>query len=109
MSSRIKDRKSLNEKLTGTTLADVIEGENDDLKAWIKKNKRRERELASKKAEELENQDKHFQEEYTSANLKGLRVAHDVGDIESGDGIILTLKDQGVLEEGVITNISASC
>ena len=34
---------------------------------------------------------------YTSASLKGLAVAHDVDDLESGRDIVLTLKDQGAV------------
>ncbi len=68
--------------------------------------------MAAKKALELENQDRQFQDEYTSGsistysqltlyleNLEGLRVGHDFGDIEEGEGVILTIKDGGVLDE----------
>jgi U4/U6.U5 tri-snRNP-associated protein 1 len=102
----------LNEKLSGQTLGEAAHGENDDLGSWIKRTKKRERELAAKKAQELESQDKQFQDEYTSGtsnahqswpnqseHLAGLKVGHDFGDIEEGDGLILTFKDRGVLDD----------
>lgn len=85
---------------------------SEDLKSWIKRSKKRERELAEKRAQELENQDQQFQNEYTSGtshsyfhsnfpaeHLKGLRVGHDFGDIQEGEGMILTIKDRGILDD----------
>jgi U4/U6.U5 tri-snRNP-associated protein 1 len=59
----------LNEKLSGQTLGQALEGENEDLRSWIKKTKKRERELAERRAQELENQDQQFQNEYTSGMI----------------------------------------
>ena len=95
---KARDRKALNEKLTGKTLADA-EGEEEDLTSWIKKTKRREKELAAQRAKELESQDKLFQEEYTEKDLEGLKVGHDFGDIEEGEGVILTIKDRDILDD----------
>jgi U4/U6.U5 tri-snRNP-associated protein 1 len=109
---KAKDRKTLNEQLVGRTLADVEEDGPQDLKAWIKRSKKQERELAAKRAAELEQQDKEFQSEYTSgtkqtrrsgadygpADLEGLKVGHDIDDIQVGEGTILTLKDRGILD-----------
>ena len=117
--NREKDRKALNERLAGRTLGEADEGDDEDLKSWIKKTKKRERELAEKRAQELENQDQQFQNEYTSGmvlrlvhadtfieHLEGLRVGHDFGDIEEGEGMILTIKDRGVLDEdGIVLSI----
>lgn len=95
---KARDRKVLNEKLVGKTLADP-EGEEEDLTSWIKKTKRREKELAAQRARELESQDKLFQEEYTERDLEGLKVGHDFGDIEEGEGMILTIKDRDILDD----------
>lgn len=95
---KARDRKALNEKLVGKTLAEP-EAEEEDLKSWIKKTKRREKEMAEQRARELESQDKMFQEEYTEQDLEGLKVGHDFGDIEEGEGMILTIKDRGVLDD----------
>ena len=82
----------------------------EDLKSWIKRTKKRERELAAKRARELELQDIQFQNEYTTGamsfdsaygvdHLEGLKVGHDFADIEEGDSLILTIKDKGVLDD----------
>jgi len=47
-------------------LGEAVEGEEEDVKSWIKKSKKREQELVAKRAQELESQDQNFQEEYTS-------------------------------------------
>ena len=74
--NRAKDRKALNERLAGRTLGQADEGDAEDLKSWIKKTKKHERELAEKRAQELENQDQQFQNEYTSGMIIGLVQAY---------------------------------
>lgn len=37
---------------------------------------------------------------YSSKDLKGLKVQHDVGSFKEGQTVILTLQDRGVLDEG---------
>lgn len=106
----------MNEKLSGKSLGAVEEGGDDDLKTWIKKTKKRERELAAKRAQELESQDNQYQDEYRAGmsllfqadileHLQGLTVGHDFDDIEQGEGVILTIKDRGILDDGGIPYI----
>ncbi|KAK9877052.1 hypothetical protein WA026_016080 [Henosepilachna vigintioctopunctata] len=47
-------------------------------------------------------------QQYTSQNLRGLKVDHDIDDIAEEKNIILTLKDKGVLEEedDVLVNVN---
>ena len=56
----MRNKRELNAKLKGVTLGDA-DGDADDTLKWIKKSKKRERELAKKRQEELENMDKVFQ------------------------------------------------
>ncbi|XP_031840673.1 U4/U6.U5 tri-snRNP-associated protein 1 [Nomia melanderi] len=97
---------------------------DDDTKAWIDKTRRLEEE--KKKAEErakmLDQLDEEFgignlvKEEihtarntaYTEKNLKGLKVEHNIEKFEEGKTIILTLKDQEVLNDGedVLVNVN---
>lgn len=56
----MRNRRELNASLTGATLGDP-DGEAEDTLKWIKKAKKRERELARKRQLELENMDKIFQ------------------------------------------------
>lgn len=97
---------------------------DDDTKNWI--DKTRQLEAEKKKAEErakmLDQLDEEFgignlvKEEmhaarntaYTNKNLKGLKVEHNIEKFEEGKTVILTLKDQGVLDEGedVLVNVN---
>lgn len=97
---------------------------DDDTKNWIDRSRRLEEE--KKKAEErakmLDQLDEEFgignlvKEEihaarnmaYTEKNLKGLKVEHNIDKFEEGKTLILTLKDQEVLEEGddVLVNVN---
>ncbi|KAF7312254.1 hypothetical protein MIND_00238400 [Mycena indigotica] len=94
--AKIKNRRELNASLQGTTLGDP-EGDEDTLK-WVKKSKKREKELAKKRQQELENMDQMFQAEYTERDLEGLKVSHDFEDLGEGDARILTLKDSRILD-----------
>ena len=118
----MRNKRELNAKLKGSTLGDADEGVDDTLK-WIKRSKKKEKELAKKRLEELESMDKMFQEEYTeskyvevvtmvvaliigcgvSEDLAGLKVSHDFDGMEEGEARILTLKDSRILDnEGII-------
>jgi U4/U6.U5 tri-snRNP-associated protein 1 len=111
--SRVKNRRELNASLQGTTL-----GESDDVDdtiKWIRRNKKKAKELARKRQEELENLDKSYQgEDYTESTLQqhhlgrkltptaedlaGLKVSHDFEALNEGEDRILTLKDSRILD-----------
>ncbi|KAJ7707694.1 SART-1 family-domain-containing protein [Mycena rosella] len=95
--AKIKNRHELNASLKGSTLGDAV-GDDDTLK-WIKKSKKREKELAKKRIAELESMDK--------CDLVGLKVSHDFEDMDEGDARILTLKDSRILdnEEDELQNV----
>jgi len=114
--SRVRNRRELNASLKGTTLGDT-DGDVDDTLKWVKKSKKKEKELARKRQEELENMDKVFQgEEYTESrslyfspshrpdlpspveDLVGLKVSHDFDEMDEGEARILTLKDSRILD-----------
>ena len=71
----MRNRRELNTSLKGATLGDAEEDVDDTLK-WIKRNKKREKELAKKRQLELENRDKEVQDEYTERELAGLSLSH---------------------------------
>ena len=60
----MRNKRELNTRLKGATLGDV-DGDADDALKWIKRSKKKEKELARKRQEELESMDKVFQDEYT--------------------------------------------
>ncbi|TFY60449.1 hypothetical protein EVJ58_g5150 [Rhodofomes roseus] len=105
--AKVRNRRELNAKLKGATLGDA-DGDADDALKWIKRSKRKERELAKKRQEELEDMDKAFQEDYTERDLAGLKVSHDFGAMEEGEDRILTLKDSRILdnEEDELENVA---
>ena len=112
---RVRNKRELNAKLKGTTLGDA-DGDADDTLKWIKRSKKKEKELAKKRQEELENMDKVFQgEEYSESesyvslfrwavltfipeDLVGLKVSHDFEELAEGEDRILTLKDSRILD-----------
>ncbi|KAI0956196.1 hypothetical protein AcV7_006656 [Taiwanofungus camphoratus] len=105
--AKVRNRRELNAKLKGSTLGDANVDVDDTLK-WIKKTKKREKELARRRQEELENMDKVFQgDEYTEKDLVGLKVSHDFEGMEEGEARVLTLKDSRILdnEEDELQNV----
>lgn len=66
---RVRNRKELNASLKGTTLGDA-DGDTDDALKWIKKARKREKELAKKRQEEMDNADKAIQDEYSESTYR---------------------------------------
>ncbi|KAI0684101.1 SART-1 protein [Cytidiella melzeri] len=96
--AKVRNKRELNAKLKGATLGDVEQDVDDTLK-WIKRSKKKEKELAKKRQQELEAMDKMVQDEYTEKDLAGLKVAHDLEELDEGEERILTLKDSRILED----------
>ena len=114
----MKNKRELNAKLKGATLGDADADVDDTLK-WIKKSKKREKELARKRQEELENMDKVFQgADYTEStsggsfyrdylpyvspsieDLEGLKVSHDFEGMEEGEKRAWRKGEEGMEEE----------
>lgn len=57
---RVKNKRELNASLKGATLGDV-DADTDDTLKWIKRAKKKEKELAKKRQQELEDRDKQLQ------------------------------------------------
>ncbi|KAF8896384.1 SART-1 family-domain-containing protein [Infundibulicybe gibba] len=105
--AKVRNRRELNASLKGSTLGDA-DGDVDDTLKWIKKSKKREKELAKKRLEEFASMDKVFQgDEYTERDLVGLKVSHDFDEMDEGEARILTLKDSRILdnEEDELQNV----
>jgi len=64
ISHRVRNRRELNASLKGTTLGDV-DGDVDDTMKWIKRSKKKEKELAKKRQKEFEEMDKVIEGEYS--------------------------------------------
>ncbi|KII90021.1 hypothetical protein PLICRDRAFT_107617 [Plicaturopsis crispa FD-325 SS-3] len=104
--AKVRNKRELNASLKGKTLGDA-DGDAEDTLKWIKKAKKREKELARKRQEEQESMDKAIEEEYTERDLTGLKVSHDFEEMDEGDARILTLKDSRILdnEEDELQNV----
>ncbi|KAG1781666.1 SART-1 family-domain-containing protein [Suillus placidus] len=105
--AKVRNRRELYTSLKGATLGDP-DGDTEDTLKWIKKAKKRDKELAKKRQLELENLDRAFQgDNYTEKDLVGLKVSHDFEDLGEGDARILTLKDSRILdnEEDELQNV----
>ncbi|KAK5101850.1 hypothetical protein LTS08_004309 [Lithohypha guttulata] len=97
---KARDAAARIQKLEGKGLGDVG-AEDVDAKTWLKGQKQRqkevERERARKLEEELAERERLAALDYTSADLAGVQVAHELGDFEDDAADqILTLKDQEI-------------
>jgi U4/U6.U5 tri-snRNP-associated protein 1 len=84
LANKIQKEKNLNSraKMVGESLGEDVG--IDDTLTWIKSMK------TTKKPEKII---KNKMEEYTSSDLAGMKVVHDLGDMLEGGDMILTLKD----------------
>ncbi|CAM9309961.1 unnamed protein product [Ascophyllum nodosum] len=121
---RARTKRQLKEKLKGETLGEVKEGEEEVASAadWVKRSRKKavemeeERLLAKQRERILEEQDMELAggggpkaSGYDADNLAGMKVTHGAEAFEAGDSVILTLKDQGILEEdehGKVTGLA---
>ncbi|KAJ3217251.1 hypothetical protein HDU67_008273 [Dinochytrium kinnereticum] len=93
--------EKLKYKLEGRGLGDASDGEDDPLlwaarhKASLEKQKKKAAKLAQKKAMEMDEMDGATA--YTSADLAGLKVSHDLSNIKDD---VLVLADKRILDDG---------
>ncbi len=111
----MQNRRQLARKLQGPTLADeestsgpAGEDSKSALK-WLKQQKKRAQENAVRLAKEQDEAEamalraqRAAASAYGEKDLAGIKVAHDLDDLDmqDGDERILTLKDTGVLDDG---------
>ncbi|XP_063893731.1 U4/U6.U5 tri-snRNP-associated protein 1 isoform X1 [Helicoverpa armigera] len=118
-----KEKRKIEQKLQTTLLAD--ESDEDDAAAWVKRSREidKQKREAAKRAAMLDEMDAVFgvsalveqesREErlrsYSHAQLRGLRVAHDIDAIADEREVVLTLADKEVLaedNEDVLVNVN---
>ncbi|XP_051900915.1 U4/U6.U5 tri-snRNP-associated protein 1 [Pristis pectinata] len=120
----LKEKRLLNQKLGKVKTLGDDDAWLDDAVAWVEKSRKlqKEKEMAEKRARLLEEMDEEFgvsnlieeelrtkkQTAYTSQDLKGLTVQHDIKAFKEGEAVVLTLKDRGVLDEedDVLVNVN---
>ncbi|ORY87068.1 SART-1 protein [Protomyces lactucae-debilis] len=87
---RARERAERQRLLVGKTLGEE-DDDDEDTMSWIKRTK------AAKPAKAA--QVKPSQATYTRSELAGLKVGHDLADVQGGEDVIMTLKDGGVLDD----------
>ncbi|GAA5980719.1 hypothetical protein JCM5350_006363 [Sporobolomyces pararoseus] len=113
---KARNQKERGKKLKGTGLgaeeATAVRKEQDDdgdggdTKTWLKRQKKRAKELALKRQKEQEEMDRLAQQEesersekYGEKDLKGIKVSHGAEAFEDGEEHVLTLKDSRILDD----------
>nr|CAD7573964.1 unnamed protein product [Timema californicum] len=118
-----RERRHIEAKLS--KVKPLAESDSDeDTRAWVAKNRKisAERLQAEKRAKMLDQLDAEFgvgelvedemrdlrRTAYTHRDLQGLQVHHDFNNFHEGKTVVLTLKDQGVLDEDddVLVNVN---
>lgn len=97
--TRTEDKKEDDEpvKLEGKSLGD--EG-SSSMKSWLEKLKKKQQKTRDSNTQATKVKAEMPKEVYGSQDLKGIRVAHDMSDIQGQVGdVVLTLKDTSVLDE----------
>ncbi|KAI8963375.1 SART-1 protein [Daldinia sp. FL1419] len=100
---RARDAVKRFENLQGKGLGEA-DGDDVDTKSWLISQKKRQKQI--EKARKLEEELAAAEAEaaaavkYTSKDLAGVKVGHEIGSFEDGEEQILTLKDTDVLGDG---------
>lgn len=120
-----REKRKIEQKLAQVrTVVQTATTEDDDTVSWVEKSRRlqKQKEDAAKRAKMLEEMDEAFgvgdmvttelmkqkAKAYTSKDLRGLKVEHDRDNILEGKDVVLTLKDQNILQEegDVLVNVN---
>ena len=98
---KARDAAARIQKLEGTGLGDVDDEQEVDAKTWLKGQKKRQKDIEKDRArrlqEELAERERLAAIDYSSKDLAGVQVAHEIGDFDDEtEDQILTLKDQEI-------------
>ncbi|EKD12737.1 U4/U6.U5 tri-snRNP-associated protein snu66 [Drepanopeziza brunnea f. sp. 'multigermtubi' MB_m1] len=95
---RARDAAKRFSKLEGKGLGDADEGEDLGAKAWLIKQKKRQKEIEKARKKEQELADAEKEAEYTAKDLAGVKVGHELDTFQEGEDQVLTLKDTTIDE-----------
>lgn len=117
-----REKRKITEKYREMKTLGDAEDDIDDALQWVKRSRRiqEEKKKAEERAKLLEEMDAEFgvgkiveeelrpTKDYTAKHLKGIEVLHSMNRFKEGQSVVLTLKDQGVLDEGddVLENVN---
>ncbi|KAK2607682.1 hypothetical protein N8I77_006343 [Diaporthe amygdali] len=98
-----RDRAQRLATLTGKGLGDIDDEDDGDAKSWLKSMKKKQKKIAESRRQEEEADAAAAAARkaagYTSKDLAGVKVGHDMSTLLDGDDQILTLKDSAVLAD----------
>lgn len=99
-----RDRAQRLATLKGKGLGDLDDEEDGDAKSWLKSMKKKQKKIAESRRQQEEAdaaaEAARKAAGYSSKDLAGVKVGHDMSSLLDGDDQILTLKDSAVLGEG---------
>lgn len=113
-----KEERKYRDRIAGKSIAEEADEEDDSAASWVLKSRKltveqiqKEKELAEKRArilDVLEQVDPNEEDEdnagkkskYSSRDLQGLKVAHALDELASGEPVILTLEDTKIIGDG---------
>ncbi|KKY37247.1 putative sart-1 family protein [Diaporthe ampelina] len=98
-----RDRAQRLAILKGQGLGDLDDEDDGDAKSWLKSMKKKQKKIAESRRQEEEADAAaaaaRKAAEYSSKDLAGVKVGHDMSTLLDGDDQVLTLKDSAVLGE----------
>lgn len=98
-----RDRAQRLATLEGKGLGDLDDEDDGDAKSWLKGMKKKQKKIAESRRQQEEADAAaaaaRKAAEYSSKDLAGVKVGHDMSTLLDGDDQILTLKDSAVLGE----------
>lgn len=95
---RARDTAKRFAKMEGQGLGHVDEDEDLGAKAWLMKQKKRQKEIEKARKREQELADAEAAAEYTAKDLAGVKVGHELETFQEGEHQVLTLKDATIDE-----------
>lgn len=114
---KMKNKRLLTAKMTGKSIAEEAEEEDDDPMAWIEKSRKLETEkaLAAQRAKMMDEIDEEEQDAdvnmlpaYNEKNLAGIKITHNAEQFGEGEEI-LTLKDTSIVgKDGILLTVLVS-
>jgi U4/U6.U5 tri-snRNP-associated protein 1 len=99
-----RDRAQRMATLEGRGLGELDDEDAGDAKSWLKSMKKKQKKIAESRRQQEEEdaaaEAARKAADYSSKDLAGVKVGHDMSALLDGDDQILTLKDSAVLGEG---------
>ncbi|KAI4161756.1 MAG: hypothetical protein LQ342_004588 [Letrouitia transgressa] len=100
---KARDAAQRKTKLEGKGLGEEDEKGDLDTKTWLIQQKKRQRKIEKERLTKMEEVLKEQEQEriagnYTAEDLAGVKVGHELGDLETGEDQVLTLKDATIDE-----------